>query len=535
MRKEDEVRDVARGWIEQTLTRRQALARLVALGLTLPSASAFLAACSGGFGGGGAQQGSSKPKLVVGIVQEPTKLDPAVDATNSITLLLRDNIYEGVVRVDENFKIQPGLARSWDVSADGRTFTFHLASGVKWHDGSPFSAQDVKFSWERAMNPNTNPVNPHVDYWAPVESIGAVDDRTVRVVLKQYSDNWLFHMTAGSAAIFSSKTVAQNASQPVGTGPFKFVSWNRGASLGFTRNDQYWGQKAKLKDVEFRFISDPNAMNNSLQAGDIDAIGQVNGPEQVTSFQRDSRFRVLKGQPVGKLMVAMNNSRGPLKDARVRRAITMAIDRKAWIDGISAGFGVPIGSHAVPNNGEPYYIDTTGINKHDPAQAKQLLAQAGYGSGLTLTLVQITNLGSYPIRGTDILNSQLKDVGITLKVDTTLFADWLKRVFVPTGPQDYDLTIINHAEERDIGNYANPKYYWRYDNSQVADWLNQADAETDQGKRNDLYRRIQTKLAEDAANGFVYSPNTLVVTRSNLKNYPPVSLTPLYLANTLFS
>jgi peptide/nickel transport system substrate-binding protein len=220
----------------------------------------------------------------------------------------------------------------------------------------------------------------------------------------------------------------------------------------------------------------------------------------------------------------MNNARGPLHDARVRRAISLAIDRKAWIDGVAAGFAVPIGSHAVPNNGEPYYVDTTAINKHDPVQAKQLLQQAGFGSGLTLRLAQISAF-SYAVRG--------KDVGVTLKVETMDFNGWLSRVF--QGPQDYELTIINHAEERDIGNYGNPKYYWHYDNPQVAAWLAQADAETNQKARNDLYRQVQVQLAEDAANAFVYSPNTLAVTRSSLRNYPAASLTALYLANTLFA
>src|SRR5579859_3441454 len=171
---------------------------------------------------------------------------------------------------------------------------------------------------------------------------------------------------------------------PVGTGPFKFAAWNRGSSLQLTRNDAYWGSKAKLKDVEFRFISDANAMNNALTAGDIDAIGQVGGPEQLQSFSSNQNFTVIKGAPTGKVMVSINNTSGPLADKRVRQAIYAAIDRKAWIDGIQFGYGVPIGSHSAPNGGEPYYVDETSVNPFDPNKAKQLLASAGYSSGLTL-------------------------------------------------------------------------------------------------------------------------------------------------------
>jgi peptide/nickel transport system substrate-binding protein len=173
------------------------------------------------------------------------------------------------------------------------------------------------------------------------------------------------------------------------------------------------------------------------------------------------------------------------------------------------------------------------VNKHDPAMAKQLLSAAGFGSGLTLRLAQITDF-PYAVRGTDILISELKDAGITLRVDQMTFQRWLAQVI--TGPQDYDLTIINHAEERDIGNYGNPKYYWHYDSAQVRDWLAQADAQPDSGKRLALYAQIQKQLAEDAVNGFVMSPKTLAVTSSKLKAYPAASLSSaLYLRDTYFA
>lgn len=522
---------LARGWLEGRLTRRQVLGRLLALGFTLPTASAFLAACGGG--SSSSPPGSTKSKIAIGIVQEPTSLDPTVAATNSISLLLRDNVYEGLVRLDPTLKVLPGLAKSWDVSADGTALTFHLQTGVKFHDGTAMTALDVKASWEAARDPSHNPVNPHPDYFKPVASIDVVDDHTVKVTLKQYSDSFLFHMAAGSASIMSANSAATNATSPVGTGPFKFAGWNKGATLSLTRNEAYWGQKAKLKDAVFKFISDANAMNNALTAGDIDAIGQVGGPEQVATFKSESKFKVLEGAPVGKVIVAMNNTRGALSDARVRRAISLAIDRRAWIDGIQAGYAVPIGSHAVPNAGEPYYVDETSVNPHDVATAKQLLQAAGYGGGLTLHLAQITDF-PYAVRGTDILISELKDLGVTIKVDPMQFTPWLHTVLLP--PQDYDLTIINHAEERDIFNYANPKYYWHYSNADVTQWLGQADAEPDATKRNELFAKVEKQLATDAANGFVMSPRTLAVISSKLQGYPVASLSSsLYLRDTYFS
>jgi peptide/nickel transport system substrate-binding protein len=475
---------------------------------------------------------SSKPKVTIAFTQEPTSLDPTADATASIATTLRDNLYEGLVRLDGSGKLLGSLAKTWDVSPDGTTVTFHLVSGAKWHDGTPFTAQDVKFSWDRAADAATAPPNPHRDYWAPVKSVDVVDDLTVKVTLSTYSDNWLFHMAAGSACIISSKSAATNATNPIGTGPFRFGSWNRGASLALTRNNDYWGNKSKLTDVEFRFFSDGNAANNALRAGDIDVLGQIGAPDQVAQFQQDPNFTVVKGAASGKVMISLNETSGPLADKRVRQALYAAIDRKAYIDGYFAGLAVPIGSHASPNDGEPYYADMLSVNTFDPNKAKQLLAAAGQPS-LKLRLAQVSAF-PYAVSMTDILGSQLQAVGVQLDVQPMEFPRWLQQVFL--NAQDYDLTIINHVEERDIGNYANPKYYWHYDNADVTNWLKQADAEPDQTKRNGLYKQIQQQLADDAANLWIAAPNNLGILKKGFQGYQVQGISPsLYLADAYFA
>ncbi len=459
-------------------------------------------------------------------------MDPTADATASIATTLRDNLYEGLVRLDAGGKIIGSLAKSWDVSPDGNTVTFHLVSGARWHDGTPFTAQDVKFSWDRAADANTNPVNPHRDYWAPVKSVDVVDDATVRVSLSSYSDNWLFHMGSGSACIVSSKSVENNKTNPIGTGPFKFGAWNRGASMTLARNDDYYGNKAKLSEVEFRFFSDANALTNGLKAGDIDAIGQVQDLAPVPQFQQDPNFQVIKGPASGKVMVSVNETSTPLNDKRVRQALYAAIDRKAWIDAFYFGFAEPIGSHASPNDGEPYYVDMTAVNTYDPGKARQLLAAAGQDN-LKLRLAQISAF-PYAVRLTDVLASELADIGVTLDVQPMEFPRWLQEVF--SNAQDYDLTIINHVEERDIGNYANPKYYWHYDNPDVASSLKQADAQPDETKRNALYKTVQQTLADDAANLWVAAPSALAIFKKGLQGLQVPGISPsLYLADAYFS
>jgi len=372
-----------------------------------------------------------------------------------------------------------------------------------------------------------------------VQSVDVVDPHTVKVTLKQFSDGFLFHMGQGSAAIIprgthvvtTSPPATNMATSPVGTGPFKFESWNRGASLTLVRNERYRGPKAPLQKVIFKYISDPNAMNNALLAGDIDVVSGVTGPEQLGSFLNNASFKVLEGKPTGKIMVAMNNAAGPTKDIRVRQAISYAIERKAFIDGIQQGHAVPIGSHAVPNDSEPYYVDLTGAYRQDKARARQLLTEAGYPNGLTLRASLIPF--AYARRGGDILASQLADVGIKLQPENVEFPLWLDQTFIK---HNYDLTIINHVEPRDIGNYGNPKYYWGYDNPQVAQLLKQADGEQDQTKRNELYAQIQRQITSDAVNAWIMSPNSLAVIKSNLHSYPQSRVAPsIYLGAAYFS
>jgi peptide/nickel transport system substrate-binding protein len=359
-----------------------------------------------------------------------------------------------------------------------------------------------------------------------------VDDSTVKVTLNAYSDGWLPHMAAGSACIVSSTSAANNRTSSVGTGPFKYANWNRGASLTLTRNDDYWGNKAKLRDVEFRFFGDANALTNALKAGDIDAMGQIGDPGQVAQFQEDANYVVLRGAASGKVMVSVNNTNGPLADKRVRQALYAAIDRKAWIDAYFFGLAEPIGSHATPNDGEPYYADMTGVNTYDPNKARQLLAEAGQ-SGLTLRLAQISAF-PYAVRLTDVFASQLQAVGVSLDVQPMEFPRWLQQVFL--NAQDYDLTIINHVEQRDIANYANPKYYWHYDNPEIASSLKQADAEPEQGKRNALYKQIQQRLADDAVNLWVAAPNNLGILRKGFMGYQVQGISPsLYLGDAYFA
>ena len=458
----------------------------------------LLAGCQSGSNSTGGKPRSAKPRAVVGATLEPA---PSLDLTKStaaaIPEVLRDNVLEGLVRLDDGGVIQPQLAtRLPDVSTDGLTYTFKVVTGAKFHDGTPFSARDVAYTY----NYDRDPANKHAfkQYFAPIASVEATDDSTVKIVLKQPSANWLFYMTQGAGSIFSEKSIAQLAQHPVGTGPFKFDTWNHGDSIRLVRNPDYWGRRPPLDEVVFKYISDPNAMNNALLAGDIDIISRLSGPEQLAAIKGNARYQVIQGETETKVVLGINNKAGPLADRRVRQAISYALDRKAIIDGAQSGYGTPIGTHAAPK--DPWYLDLTGQYPHDPARAKALLAQAGFAGGLSLTLKLPPP--SYARRGGEIIASELSEAGIKTTIQNLEFPVWLSEVF---NGGNFDLTIIGHVEPRDIGQYGNPAYYWHYDNAQTRQLLADADREPDPKKSQALFQQVERQITDEAVNGFLFT------------------------------
>ena len=219
-----------------------------------------------------------------------------------------------------------------------------------------------------------------------------------------------------------------------------------------------------------------------MLAGDIDAFPRFGNFDSVAQFQSDPRFKVTTGGTEGKTILAINNKKKPLDDVRVRRAIAYAIDRKAIIDGAMNGFGTPIGSHLTPT--DPGYVDLTGEYPHDPAKAKALLKEAGVATPLQLSL--ILPPPTYARKGGEIIAAELAEVGIQAKIENVEWAQWLSGVY--TG-KNYDLTIISHVEPLDIGIYANPNYYFQYDNQDFRDIIAKLSAAPDLDTLQEIHGR----------------------------------------------
>jgi peptide/nickel transport system substrate-binding protein len=460
-------------------------------------------------GAGRSRPADAQGNLVAQVVTEPPGLDLTATPASATAAVVLYNVQECLVKVDRHGKLVPWLAERWHTT-DNHNYTFFLKRGVRFHNGRELKAADVKFVIERAMNPATK--HPYPGYYATISDIIVTDDYTVTVSLKSTNANFLLNMARQGSVIYPREGVDMLKSEPLGTGPYKVAQWVRGDRIILVKNPDYHvGGLPKLYRVTFRFIPDPNAALAALKAGDVDASIFGLGPEPVTELMRDSRFTVIIGDTTNDVVMAMNNSRKPYTDVRVRRAITYGINRPEILQGAMFGMGRVIGSNVDPLN--PYFVDLADAMPYDPAKAKRLLAEAGYPNGFE-TVLKVAPQYYYTVRSGEIIADHLAKIGVKVRIEQIEWSQWLARVWREA---DYDLTIIGHAEAWDIGNYANPKYYFRYDNPRFQELFRKSEVTLDGPARRELYVQLQKMLVEDAPVVFLYMHPRLAVARTGVQ------------------
>jgi peptide/nickel transport system substrate-binding protein len=462
----------------------------------MPSALAVLGAL---LLSAGTAQGAQR--MIIGTQLEPPVLDPTANPAAAISEMLYGNVYEGLVQFAADGGVRPMLALSWAISDNGLTYIFHLKKGVRFHDGAAFDAAAAKFSLDRILAPGS--INPQRSRLRAIRAVEVVDPETLRLVLSRRSGGLLQSLAFGSAVMVSPAS-SNNAVQPIGTGPFRFLRWRRGDSITLERNPDFQGVPAALNQVTFKFITDPTAAFAALMAGDVDAFSNYPAPESFAQFAVDRRFKVFTGTTEMEVVLGLNERVAPLRNVLVRRAISHALDRRAIIDGAMFGYGAPIGSHFPPRN--PAYVDLTGMYRHDIAKAKELLTQAGYPDGFSLTLKLPPP--SYARRGGEIVAAQLGQIGIRLKIENLEWAQWLDQVYTR---HDFDMSIVGHAEPLDYDIYARDDYYFGYSNPEFKALIAALDDSVDAAARQDLLQQIQRKLATDAVNGFLFQYPRLAI------------------------
>jgi peptide/nickel transport system substrate-binding protein len=465
---------------------------------------------------------AAKDRVTIGMVLEPPGLDPTTAPAAAIGQITHYNIFEGLTKINEDFSVTPMLAEKWTFSPDLKTLTFTLKPNVKFQDGEPFTSKDVKFSFERFAAKDST--NKDKAFFASIDSIETPDPMTVVLHFKEPSFLALFHLGTETAVIIDEKSAAGEATNPIGTGPYKLGSWTKGASLTLDKWDGYRDPASiPLAHATFRFISDPAAEVAALLAGDVDVFAALQNIQALGQFKDNPRFQVLIGGTEGKTILAMNNKKKPLDDPRVRQAIAYAIDRKAIIDGSMDGYGTPIGSHLTPN--DPGYVDLTGMYPHDQEKAKALLKEAGVTPPLELSL--ILPPPAYARVGGQIIAAELAEVGINAKIQEVEWAQWLSGVYKD---HNFDLTIINHVEPLDIGIYANPNYYFQYDSPAFQAIQAKVTSAPDLDSLKAALGEAQKKIAADSANAFLFQYPAVTIADANLKGLwknVPLSVTDL--------
>lgn len=449
-----------------------------------------------------------KDSMVLGMTLEPPGLDPTANAASAIGEIVLYNIFETLTKINADGSVSPLLAESWEISPDLRTYTFKLRRGVKFQNGEPFDAKTVKYAFDRAGGEKST--NKDKRTFANM-SVQVADEYTVVVINSEIDPDLPFVLGQATAVIVEPKSVDTNATKPVGTGPYKLDSWNKGSSLTLSKWDGFRAPAAaRLNKATFRFISDPAAQAASLMAGDVDFFTVI-ATRVVPQFKNNPQFQVLLRGTRAKTILAMNNRRKPLDDVRVRRAIAAAIDRKAVIEGGADGFGVPIGSHYVP--GAAGYVDTTGINAFNIEKAKQLLAEAGVKTPLELTMTLPPP--PYARQGGEVVVAELAKIGINVKVQNVEWAQWLSGTY--GGGHDFDLTIVSHVEPFDLGNYAKTDYYWGYQSKDFNALYDKIKHTADANERNKLLGDAQRMLANDSVNVFLFQPQFPAIAKKNVR------------------
>jgi peptide/nickel transport system substrate-binding protein len=454
---------------------------------------------------------SGKTSISIGETLAPASLDITQQSGAAVPQALLYNVYETLVSIDDSGAFQPLLANDYKISTDGLTYSFTLKDGLKFADGTAITSDTVKKTFDYNMANAKAPALIKATF-TPVASVTAPDPKTVVVKLKQPSRNFLFNVAQTGGVIVNDASRATIATTSNGSGPFAVDSYTTNASLVLKANPAYWGTKPAIQQVTFKYFSDANALSNALKAGDIEIVDNLS-PELFGAFESDkSNYDTVNSATPGEVILAMNNSRAPLDNVKVRQAITYAINKQDVNDIAEQGKAQIIGSHSSPI--DPWFKDLSSTYPFDVDKAKALLKEAGV-SNLKLTLDVIPT--PYAQASAPVIKEQLAAVGIDVTLNNVQFDLWLDKDFTKA---DFDLTIVAHVEARDTSLYGNPDYYWRYNNTKVQDLLKQADAAVDETKSNGLYGQVLDQINADAVNDWLFLLPRLEVVRKGITGYP---------------
>ncbi|WP_066504077.1 ABC transporter substrate-binding protein [Abyssisolibacter fermentans] len=452
----------------------------------------------------GSKDSSEKPKtLIYARGADSTALDPAyVSDGESAKVIV--NIYEGLVRYkDGSTEIEPALATDWKVSDDGKEYVFNLRKDVKFHDGTPFNADAVVFSVERQLPPNRTSDMPYASFtYGEVEKVEKVDEYTVKFTLKDKYTPFLANMAMALAAPIACPNGKDLSSNPIGTGPFKFVKWDKGQAITLEKNEDYWGEKAKVDKVIFKITKENSVRASELIAGSVDIIDGV-APNDVKQLE-DNKLNVLKQNGMNINYMAFNCSREPFNDPKLREALSHAIDREELVKYLYQGYS-ELASSYMPSF-IPGYNDAVKPYEYDTEKAKQMLKELGK-EDLEVKMICYSNPRPYNPVGqklAEAVQNYLSQVGVKATIDVypwkeykqkatqgegdILFFGWIG----DNGDADNFLSLLDSKEISSSLNSA------MYSSEEIDELLAEAKTMTNGEERNKVYEKVQEILTKDA-------------------------------------
>ena len=460
--------------------------------------------------GGTSTDDEASNSVVVGISQDIDSLDPH-NADYAGTREVLFNLFEGLVKATSDGNIEPAVAESYEVAEDASSISFTIREGITFHDGSPVTAEDIKYSLERYAQ-----IQGSESAFADFKELEIVDEKTVNVILSEPNTEFIYELTC---AILPEANEEKVNSDPIGTGPFKYVSFKPGESLVVEKYEGYWKEGFPYLDqVTFKVVTDTDSAINQLNAGTLDIYQYLTADQAATL---NANFNILEGSVNYVQGMFLNNAVEPFNDVRVRQAIYYAVDRDLINEFLFGGKSHIIGTNMIPAAEFYYNADTETTYTRDLDKAKELLNEAGYPNGFEFTITVPNNYA--PHEGTaQIIAESLAEVGIKANINLVEFNTWYSDCYVD---RNYEATVVavdgkiapNSWFVKNLSTASNN--FTNYSNPEYDEVFEKALAEIDLDQKAVYYKQLQQILADDAASIYVQDPANLVAVNAQLEGY----------------
>jgi peptide/nickel transport system substrate-binding protein len=454
----------------------------------------------------------------IGSLYEPQNLDNTAGAGQGINEAFNGNVYEALFQLTDAGTVEPRLVADYTVSEDGLTYTFTLRDGVTFHSGDPLTAADVKHSIERVTAETSQ--SSRKRSLSTITGIETPDDQTVVITLSQRSISLPYNL---SYVWIVNDAAPDITAAEDGTGPYQLAEWRRGSALALTPFEQYWGEAPSNGGVLFQYFTEATALNNALLTNAVDIITSVQSPDSLAQFADNPAFTVTEGASTTKEILAYNDRVAPFDNPQVRKALARATNKAQLLNSVWGDYGTLIGSFVPPT--DPWYADLTGVDPYDVESAKALLAEAGYPDGFEFTL-DTPDYDPHPLVA-QFLQTEYAKIGVTVNINIITANEWYTKVYQS---HDFQATLQEHVNHRDIVFYGNPDFYWGYNNPEVVELIASAEAAASEAEQTQKLTEANRIIAEDAASNWLYLYPQIVVSAANVTGYPTNGLNAQFFA-----